>query len=518
MKTFYSILFFISLSFSASAAKKPNILFIFSDDHATKAVGVYGSGLNKTPFIDRIATEGMRFDRCYVTNSICGPSRASILTGKYAHLNGFYKNDMVFNGAQQTFPKLLQKAGYQTAVIGKWHLDSLPTGFDHFEVITGYGGQGKYYHPVMNRNGKATKYTGYTSEIISELSLKWLKNLRNTQKPFMLMVQHKAPHRSWQPSPKHFSTYKGKVFPEPKNLHDAYSDKSAAVKNQDMMISKSMNKNDLKFVPPKYLTGKDLKLWHQAYDAENAAFKKAKLSGKALTSWNYQRYIREYLRCVCSVDDSIGELLNYLDESGLAKDTVVIYSSDQGFFLGEHGWFDKRFMYEESLRAPLVVRWPGVIAPGSVNKDIVSNLDFAETFLEIAGATVPDDMQGKSLVPLMKGVSPSDWRQSLYYHYYGYPDWHMVQKHCGVTDGRFKLIHYYTTNEWELFDLKKDSAEMVNQASNPEYASKLEQMKKLLKAQQVALKLPSDTLLFSKFKHLEKENSYLKWGVKKGKK
>ncbi|MDD7985599.1 sulfatase [Lentisphaera marina] len=512
--TKYSQLFLFLFTLSIFASK-PNIFFIFSDDHATQAISAYGSKINSTPNIDRIANEGIRFDRCLVTNAICGPSRATILTGKYSHLNGFYKNDMYFNGDQVTFPKLLRKAGYQTAVIGKWHLATLPTGFDHFEVITGYGGQGKYYHPIMNKNGKPTNYRAYTTEIITELNMDWLKNQRDPTKPFMLMMQHKAPHRAWLPSAKYMNAFKDKKFPEPSNLHTNYKGKASHVKKQDMMIKDSMNPGDLKLTPPKYLDGADLANWHEAYDDENAAFAKAKLSGKALRSWNYQRYIRDYVRCVQSIDDSIGEVLAYLDESGLAENTLVIYSSDQGFFLGEHGWFDKRFMYEEALRTPLVMRWPGKIKAGSSNSLIVSNLDFAQTFLDVAGVTAPDEMQGASLLPLMRDKKPKNWRSSFYYHYYGYPDWHLVQKHCGVTDGRYKLIHFYTTDEWELYDMEKDPRENQNRASDPEFKSILDTMRKKLTHQRIQLKVPSDQELIEKFKNLEKENSYLKWGVKK---
>ena len=498
---------------------KPNIVFIFSDDHATQAIGAYGDRFakyNPTPNIDRLANNGARFEKCYVTNSICGPSRATILTGKYSHLNGFYKNDMIFDGSQQTFPKLMRAAGYQTSLIGKWHLSSNPTGFDHYEILAGHGGQGKYFNPEILTNGKIINYEGYTSEIITEHGLKWLKETRDKDRPFMLMLQQKAPHRGWHPSPKYHDQYTGVTFPEPETLFDNYETRGTAAREQDMTIAKTMNQADLKLKAPSYFKGKVLENWHKAYDAENEALQKANLKGKDLVRWKYQRYIREYLRCTSSVDDSVGEVLDYLQETGLDKNTILIYSSDQGFYLGEHGFFDKRFMYEETLRAPLLIQWPGVIKPGSVNKDtIVSNLDFAETFLDIAGVDIPSDMQGASLVPVLRGEVPADWRTSFYYHYYGYPDWHLVRKHCGVTDGRYKLMDFYSLGERELYDREKDPKEMNNLIDNPEYKQVLDKMTKLLKDTQVDLKLVDESELEKTFKDFQGENSYLKYGVKK---
>ncbi len=443
----------------AADGKRPNVLFIFTDDHASHAMSCYGSKINKTPNMDRIAKGGMLFKNCFCTNSICGPSRAVILTGKHSHLNGFVQNGNRFDGSQQTFPKLLQKVGYQTAIVGKWHLATTPTGFDYSEVLIG---QGPYYNPPMLKNGERTKHTGYTTDIITDLALNWLKEERDQSKPFMLMFQHKAPHRNWQPGPKHLTMYDDVTIPEPDNLFDDYSTRGTAAKTQRMEVKRDLTPNDLKLNQPRNLTEEQLAAWNAAYEPKNEAFRKAKLTGKELIQWKYQRYMKDYLRCVASVDDNVGRVLDYLEEAGLADNTVVIYSSDQGFYLGDHGWFDKRFMYEESLRMPMIVRWPGVIQSGSVNSDLVSNLDFAETFLEIAGAKVPGDMQGQSLVPIMKGNTPSDWRKSYYYHYYEFPGAHSVRRHYGVRTDRYKLINFYNVGEWELYDLQQDPREMQN--------------------------------------------------------
>jgi arylsulfatase A-like enzyme len=460
-----------SLPLVSAAAERPNILFIFTDDHAYQSIGAYGAKVNVTPNIDQLARDGMRFDRCYVPNSICGPVRAVIQTGKYSHLNGFLVNGNKFDGHQQTFPKLLQKVGYQTAVVGKWHLGEhmAPQGYDYSEVLIG---QGPYYNPPMRKNGKRTSHTGYTTDIITDLALDWLKNERDAEKPFMLMFQHKAPHRNWQPGPKHLTMFDGQTLPEPDSLFDDYSGRGTPAKTQDMSISKTMTDYDLKLQPPRNLTPEQLKVWNAAYEPKNKAMRAANLKGKDLVRWKYQRYVKDYLRCVASVDDNIGRMLEYLKEAGLADNTIVIYSSDQGFYLGEHGWFDKRWMYEESLRTPLIVRWPGVVEPKSVNDDIVSPLDFAETFLDVAGADIPADMQGASLVSVLKGKTPSDWRTHFYYHYYEYPGWHDVRRHFGVTDGHHKLIRFYEpdVNEWELYDLKKDPQEMKSVHNDPKYA------------------------------------------------
>ncbi len=472
---FVAALLLLGLAAPAVAqTSRPNIIFIFSDDHAYQAISAYGSRINHTPNIDRIAREGMRFENAMVTNSICAPSRAVIQTGKYSHLNGVLDNRQVFDGAQQTFPKLLQQAGYQTAVIGKWHLKSEPTGFDYWEVLPG---QGSYYNPDFRVPGGEKRHFGYVTDIITDLTLEWLDHKRDPDQPFMLMTQHKAPHRSWMPGPEHLTRYDGMQIPEPETLFDDYANRASPARLQEMEIGRHMTDgHDMKLKPPpdtpeddpglrQWLAGygrldeRQRRVWDAIYEPKNAEFLAAGLEGRDLVRWKYQRYIKDYLRTIASVDDSVGRILRYLDETGLAENTIVVYASDQGFYLGEHGWFDKRWMYEESLKTPLVVRWPGVVEPGRVNTDMVSNLDFAETFLDAAGVDVPDDMQGRSLVPILRGETPADWRTSFYYHYYEHGV-HNVAPHEGVRTQRHKLIHYYETDEWELFDLEADPNEI----------------------------------------------------------
>lgn len=463
-----------------SAAERPNILFFFTDDHALKALSAYGGPLAKiapTPHLDRIAREGMLFEHCLVTNSICGPSRAVVLTGKYSHLNGQRTNKGSFDGSQQTVSKLLRTAGYQTAIVGKWHLKSTPTGFDHFEVLKG---QGQYYNPLLITNGKNINHTGYTTDIITDQSLKWLDQ-RDNKKPFFLMCQHKAPHGRWEPAFRHLDTFEEIEIPEPPTLFDDYSGRSAAPANHAMGIAEHIGPSRLMFRYSSKFTPEQFNIFDGHFRPRNEAFQKQKLSGRDLTRWNYQRYIKNYLRCVKAVDENIGRMLKYLDETGLAKNTIVIYSSDQGFWLGEHGWFDKRWMYEESLHTPLLVRWPGVTKPGSINEALVSNLDFAQTFLEIAGADQPQDMQGQSLKPLLQGKTPADWRKTHYYHYYE-AGGHGVPVHYGVTDGRFKLIRFpdEQLDTWEFFDLKNDPMEMKSRYDDAQYAQRVAGLKKEL--------------------------------------
>ena len=480
-RTIVSIMYVLMLCASASGmngAERPNILFIFTDDHASHAISAYGSVINETPNIDRLANEGMRFDNCFCGNSICGPSRSTILTGLHTHLSGVMTNGDVFDGSQVTFPKLLQKAGYQTAILGKWHLRSDPTGFDYWKVLRG---QGPYYNPeLLTADGKE-KHTGYTTEILTDLALEWLGEGREADKPFLLMYQHKAPHRNWQPGPKQLALYDDVMIPEPPTLFDDWEGRTTAAKEQEMTVAHHLSPFDLKLEAPRDLTPEQLATWNAAYEPKNKAFREAKLEGDDLVRWQYQRYIKDYLRCIASVDDQIGRVLDYLDESGLSENTIVVYSSDQGFYLGDHGWYDKRWMYEESLRMPLIVRGPGATKAGSVDDHLVQNIDFAETFLEVAGAEIPGSMQGRSLVPLLRGEDPADWRDSIYYHYFEYPRPHRVREHYGVRTQRYKLIHYYEIDEWELFDLARDPHELKSVHADPTYAKQRETLAAELK-------------------------------------
>lgn len=455
---------------------RPNIIFIMSDDHAYQAISAYGGPLAEwahTPNIDRIAAAGMRFNNCLVTNSICGPSRATILTGKYSHLNGFVDNTIgsQFDFAQQSYAKILQEAGYKTATIGKLHLGGTPTGFDYYDILPG---QGLYYNPVfINQDGQYTE-EGYATEIITEKSLAWLDSVKNEEQPFMLMMWHKAPHRGWQPGPNELGMYENVTFPEPETLFDDYSgNREAAAANFMSMADAMRLEDDLKLSenPPRNMNEEQKAKWKAVYDPILAKFKEDNPQGEDLVRFKYQRYMRDYLACIAAVDKSVGSLLDFLKESGLDKNTIVIYSSDQGFYLGEHGWFDKRWMYDQSLKTPLLVSWPGVTEPGSVKNELVSNLDFAETFIDIAGGQAAPEMQGKSLVPILKGETPDNWRKAHYYHYYEHPSEHVVQRHYGITTDDYKLIHfYYEMDIWELYDLKKDPQEMNNVYGNPEYA------------------------------------------------
>lgn len=471
MKSVFLSSLLVLFASTAVAADRPNIVFIFTDDHCEQALSAYDSRRITTPNMDRIANEGMRFTRCYVTNAICGPSRAVIQTGKYSHVNGFIRNGNTFDGSQQTFPKLLKAGGFQTAVIGKWHLASTPQGYDYYDVLKG---QGPYYNPPMITEGSdgqpVTKsHTGYTTDIITDKALSWLKESRSGDKPFMLMCQHKAPHRNWMPGPKYLNWLDDVEIAEPETLWDDYSGRTSAASRQTMTIKAHLNERDLKLSGYGTMNEEQKKVWDAAYGPKNEAYRKAEpnMTEEEIIKWKYQRYVKDYLRCVKSVDDGIGRILDYIDEADLTDNTVVIYSSDQGWYLGEHGWFDKRWMYEESLKTPLLVRWPGTIQPGSTHEAIVSNLDFAETFLDIAGIDVPNDMQGKSLLGLFNGSTPSDWRKSFYYHYYENPGGHNVARHYGVTNAQHKLMHIYALegkprNDWELFDLMQDPNELTS--------------------------------------------------------
>jgi len=469
-----TVLLALALASPANGADRPpNLLFIFADDLTCQALSCYGESrhLLDTPHIDRLAREGMRFDRCLVTNSICGPSRATILTGKYSHKNGFYNNSNCrFDGSQPTFPKMLQAAGWQTAIIGKWHLGSDPTGFDHWQVLPG---QGIYYNPPMLTAAGKRVERGYVTDIVTEKSIEWLR-ARDPERPFLLMTQHKAPHREWSPAIRHLGWDDDRVHPEPDTLFDDFAGRSRAVSDHDMGLDRTFTPLDAKLRPPPGIDGEDLVAWNAHYGPRNAAFEAARLEGRDLVRWRYQRYMHDYLGCVKAIDESVGRLLDELDRQGIADETVVVLSSDQGFFLGEHGWFDKRWIFEESLRTPLIVRWPGLTEPGSVCGKIVSLVDFAPTFLTLAGLPVPDDVQGRALQPLLAGHAGSPWRTSLYYHYYEFPEPHRVRPHRGVVTDRHKLVHYEgDIDEWELLDREADPAELRSFHADPAYADTL---------------------------------------------
>ena len=486
---------------SCQAAERPNIVFLFSDDHALQAISAYGGrfkDIAPTPNIDRLAKQGAVFERSYCANSICGPSRACVLTGKHSHKNGFIDNENCrFDGSQPTFPKYLQQAGYQTAIIGKWHLITNPTGFNHWEILPG---QGNYYNPdFLRMDGTKTRVEGYCTDIITDKALAWLKNRRIKDKPFVLMCQHKAPHRNWVPAERHYNLFDGQDLPEPPTLFDDYAGRNAALARQQMTIAKDfMWGHDMllhgKPTDPRFLGGQNGEYarmnpaqktaFDKAYQKENqqllADLAAGKLDDKALTRWKYQRYIKNYLRCIRAVDESVGRVLDYLDESGLAKNTIVIYSADQGFYLGEHGWYDKRWMFEESLAMPFLIRWPGVVNPGVRSKVLIQNIDYAPTFLEAAGLAIPADIQGRSLVPILQneGNAPADWRKGIYYFYSG-ENTHRVAAHAGVRNDRYKLFFLPKSNEWQLFDLEQDPQELRSLHDDPASAAVLAEMKKL---------------------------------------
>ena len=460
---------------AADEANRPNILFIMSDDHAAQAIGAYGSKINQTPNLDRLAREGMLFQNCFCTNSICTPSRAVILTGKYSHKNGVLTLNDRFDGSQQTFPKLLQLAGYYTGMVGKWHLKTQPTGFDYYNVLPG---QGRYFDPILKEIGNPWRETyvreGYVTDVITDIALEFLE-ARPKDKPFCLMYHHKAPHDMWEYDEKHAGLYEGVDVPEPGNLFDDYKNRGEAIRRTTEKISM----DETIFL----------------HDTQGDQFDTVRAEIGHLPPVEqkkaaYQIYIKAYLRCIASVDDNLGRVMDYLDESGLAENTIVVYTSDQGFFLGEYGLFDKRFMYEESLRMPLLIRYPKGVEAGTTTDAIVSNVDFAETFLDYAGVEIPDDMQGRSLKPVLSGNTPDDWRQSVYYRYWMHLPHFRVAAHYGVRNHRYKLIYYYgealgaagaidekTTPEWELFDLEKDPHEMNNVYNDPAYAQVVQDLK-----------------------------------------
>lgn len=489
--------------------RRPNILVMMTDDHTAQAMSCYGSLLVETPNLDRLAKEGMLFENCYVPNAISGPSRACILTGKYSHVNGFTDNSRTFDGDQQTFPKLLHEAGYQTAMIGKWHLNSDPQGFDFWSILVG---QGEYYAPLFIENGEPITEPGYVTDIITDKAIAFLER-RDRSRPFAMLYYHKAPHRNWMPAQRHLGIFDERVFPEPVNLLDDYADRGSAAREQAMEIGRDMWPEwDLKLMTPDELshsyelddsgdanrddvkrandwrssvmqyqaaynrmTDAEKARWNEAYAPRIAEWQAIRdtLSHEELVRWKYQQYMKDYCAVIRGVDENVGRLLDYLERIGELDNTIIVYTSDQGFFLGEHGWFDKRFMYEECQRTPLLVRYPKAVRAGTRTDALAMNIDLAPTFVDMAGIEVPADMQGRSLRGVLTsgGRTPADWRTGVYYHYYEYPSWHSVKRHYGIRTRDYKLIHFYNdVDEWELYDLREDPHEMLNVYDDPGYA------------------------------------------------
>ena len=487
----------LSACSDAVEQERPNIIFIMTDDHTTQAMSCYGGNLIETPNMDRIADEGMRFDNCYATNALSGPSRACILTGKFSHRNGFTDNASTFDGSQLTFPKVMRENGYATGVVGKWHLISKPQGFDHWSILLGQNEQGNYFKPVFYENGTVVNEDGYVTDVITDKAIEFIDDVHD-EKPFMLMLHHKAPHRNWMPAPRHLGIFNDTVFPEPETLFDDYEGRGEAARSQDMNIENTLDDEwDLKLLTREEILAGDNRLhdvyirmpeevqhkWDSVYAPRIAEYRSGKLQGDELVRWKYQQYMRDYLATAMSVDESIGRVMEYLEEIGELDNTVIVYTSDQGFFLGEHGWFDKRFMYEECLRMPFVIRYPKMIKAGSTSKAICMNVDFGPTFLDLAGIEVPSEMQGRSFRKVLekKGRIPAGWREAAYYHYYEYPAEHSVKRHYGIRTSDCKLIHFYNDiDQWEMYDMKADPQEMRNVYDDPAYADKRAQMHRIL--------------------------------------
>ncbi|MEO2128425.1 MAG: sulfatase [Christiangramia sp.] len=517
---------------NTEASERPNIIFIMADDHAFQAISAYGHPLSKlapTPNIDRIAHDGAIFMRNYCTNSLCGPSRATILTGKFSNENGFRMNGDQFDGSQITLPKVLQKNGYNTAIIGKWHLGTTPTGFDYYDILND---QGHYYNPDFISNGDTTRVQGYTTDLITEKSIDWIKKQKDSSKPFFLMVHHKAPHRNWMPPERYYNLYDSTEFPLPDTYFPEFDSTQIAAQDQLMTIYEDMYEGyDLKMTlkegSPELahdpwhnefsrMNEEQRKKWDSAYQKKNDAFHKANLKGKELARWKGQRFLQEYLATVKAVDDGVGKILDYLKANGLDKNTLVVYTSDQGFYLGENGWFDKRFMYETSFRMPLLIQYPGHIKPNSKINAMTQNLDFAETFLDYANAPVPESFQGRSLKPLLEGeVSDEQFRDALYYHYYDFPAFHMVKKHYGIRTDRYALMHFYDNiDQWEMYDLQKDPEEKNNIYDADEYA---EVRKRLHQKLDSIMKKYNDTADFQHSTTKQVDGAYEMFSKIKGK-
>ena len=527
MKYYYLLLFFItffilSCNDNTQNEKKPNILFIMSDDHAYQAISAYDDRLIQTPNIDRISEEGMLFTNASVTNSICAPSRAVILTGKHSHINGKIDNIAKFDDSQMTFPQLFKENGYQTAMFGKLHFGNNPKGIDDFLILPG---QGDYINPRFLGKDKDTIITGYVTDVITDLTLDWFRYKRDKNKPFLTFYLHKAPHRAWWPSPEKFAEFYDKKFPEPETLYDDYTGRGTAAKTAEMNLLTHMQYmqdskvrpsvfEKMKNVEPKIIYARgdgtffepSSNSFNNRYGRANEEQKKKynvtldkiskdfesnwpKMNDKEKMQWKFQRYMQDYLATISSVDDNVGRVLDYLDDTGLDKNTIVVYTSDQGFYLGEHGWFDKRFIYDESFKTPLMIKWPNQINPGTTNDEMVQNLDFAQTFLEAAMIKEPDGMQGESLIPLLKGNNQKWTRDAVYYHYYEYPSVHMAKRHYGIVSKEYKLTHFYfDVDEWELYDRINDPNEMNNVFNNPDYQDVVKKLTAELKEMRIEYK------------------------------
>jgi arylsulfatase A-like enzyme len=485
---------------AAEPTRRPNIVFIMSDDHAYQAISAYGSPVSRlapTPNIDRLAKEGALFANSYVTNSLCGPSRATMLTGQFSHLHGFTKNGQKFDNGVWNWVRAVGQAGYQTALFGKWHLNYSPegAGIGAWKVLDD---QGKYYNPEIITPAGRSRVEGYATDIVTNDSLAWLEKERDPNRPFALLIHHKAPHRNFMPAIRHLQRYLGTDFPVPTNYFDHYDGRPAAAAQEmnvyedmyeghDLHMTKEVGSSELRFDrwPDDFarMTPEQRAQWDRLMQPSNDALNRAGLEGRELALWKYQRYMAHYLATVSAVDESVGRVLDWLDKAGLAENTIVVYTSDQGFYLGEHGWFDKRFMYEESLRTPLLIRYPGHIRAGMEVTAPVQNVDYAPTFLEYAGLAVPASIQGRSLRPLVQGRTPADWRRDVYYHYYEYPGFHSVRAHYGVRTDRYKLIRFYgDIDAWEFFDLQTDPQEMHNRIGDPAMQPVIANLKTRLEA------------------------------------
>ena len=465
--------------------ESPNIIYIMADDLTTQAISAYG-GIYKdiapTPNIDRLASEGMLFQDVLCTNAICGPSRAAILTGNYSNLNGYYKNESggKFDDSQWTFPQEFQKNGYQTSLFGKWHLGTEPRGFNVFKYHNSAGQQGHYWNPNFNENGKDVEEKGYATNLTTDFALNWLENERKKEDPFLMVLQYKAPHRPWDPDTKYENLWDDIEMPYPATFNDDYKGRELTAGNTEMTMD-YFSRRDMKYETPKELKGKEKLTWKFYGAKPNEIVQPKDISGGDGKKWRYQNYIKDYLACVKSVDDNIGRVLNYLDRNELTDNTIVVLTSDQGFYLGDHGFFDKRFIYEESIRMPFIMRYPNVIKPRSINEDVITNIDFAPTLLDLTNISTNQKMQGKSFKPILKGNTPKDWKQAAYYHYYEFPYWHHVQPHYGIRTQKYTLAHfYYNIDVWELYDLENDPNQLNNIINDSQYINVISSLKKQL--------------------------------------